>query len=206
MIKKAFFFFLASVLLVACSSADDKQTQSISFGTIPPQNLTIGSYQLSATASSGLPVTYGSNNSQIAYIENGTIHFVTSGTVYITANQSGNDIYHEAESVSQKLVITDKDPNKTDQTIDFELGISTWKVSQGEVLTLNATASSGLTVKFISSNEEIGTIDGNKLTLHHFTKPYEATLKITAYQEGNSTYNPAENVEQSFYVIGDVTH
>ncbi|MDN3670442.1 cellulose binding domain-containing protein [Echinicola jeungdonensis] len=64
-------------------------------------------------------------------------------------------------------------------------------------LALNAVASSGLPVIYSSSDTTVATIvDGNKL---HFNAV--GTCVITALQDGDSLYYPAEEVSQSFEVL-----
>lgn len=60
---------------------------------------------LSATATSELPITYTSSNTEIAQVINGNqLEFYAAGTVEITANQEGNDLYNAASS-SKTLTI-----------------------------------------------------------------------------------------------------
>ncbi|AWH84657.1 hypothetical protein HYN59_05770 [Flavobacterium album] len=61
--------------------------------------------------------------------------------------------------------------------------------------TLNATASSGLTVTYTSSDENVATVSGNTVTITG-----SGSVTITAYQEGNGTYNPASAVAQGLMV------
>lgn len=65
--------------------------------------------ELNATATSGLPVSYSTDNPHIAeiFIENGkTMMRCTGvGTVTITATQKGNTYYEPAESVSKTITI-----------------------------------------------------------------------------------------------------
>jgi hypothetical protein len=208
MIKKTLFLLWTAAGLLSCDIKDPKAFQSISFEEIPLQNLMDSTYVLIATASSGLPVTFTGSNDSVAVIQaDNRVKFITPGTVSITAHQAGNDIFHEAPSITREMVIKNRDPNKLDQVIVFDL-ISQQKVSENPLIILEATASSGLPVKFTSSNETAGIISGNYLNLQHsYTDaPYDITIQITASQEGNDQYNPADNVVRSIRVIGDVIH
>ncbi|MDR1877437.1 MAG: hypothetical protein LBQ84_07420 [Flavobacteriaceae bacterium] len=198
---------IASLSSCGKDEGSNKESQWISFEDIPLQNLIDGSYVLNATASSGLSVTFTHDGNNIISIEGNQVKFLSTGTVNITAHQGGNETFHEAPTVTRKLVIKEKDPNKLDQTISFEL-VSEQKVSEAEILELEATASSGLPVRFTSSNEKVGIISGSTLLLQHsFTgETYDAVIQITASQEGNDIYNPADNVVRNIHVIGDVIH
>jgi hypothetical protein len=205
------FFYLTSYVLccLSCGTEEVKTHQTIRFETIPLQNFMDGSYLLTAEASSGLPVTFThGNNGVIDVRDNNRVVFLQPGSVYITAHQAGNEAFYEAPAVSQELIIKDRDPNKSDQTIQFELEVSVVRVSQINLLKLKATASSGLPVTFKSSNETVGKIANNTLYLQHsYTgEKYEANIQIMASQEGNETYNPADNVTRDLHVILDIIH
>ncbi|MDI6047949.1 HYR domain-containing protein [Flavobacterium yafengii] len=83
-----------------------KQEQTIAFPSIIVSE-TVTSYDLTATATSGLNVTYTSSDETIARINNNTIQIVGAGTVTITATQSGNEYYSAAVDATQSLIITD---------------------------------------------------------------------------------------------------
>src|SRR5260221_6535966 len=61
-------------------------------------------FSLSATASSGLPVTYNSSTPSVATVSGNTITIVGYGTTTITATQAG-DSYYGPVSVSQILAV-----------------------------------------------------------------------------------------------------
>jgi hypothetical protein len=83
-----------------------KQEQTIAFPSIIVSE-TVTSYDLTATSTSGLNVTYTSSDETIARINNNTIQIVGAGTVTITATQSGNEYYSAAVDATQSLTITD---------------------------------------------------------------------------------------------------
>jgi hypothetical protein len=83
-----------------------KKEQTIDFPSITVSK-TVTSYDLTATATSGLNVTYISSDETIAKINNNTIQVVGAGTVTITATQSGNEYYSAAADATQSLTITD---------------------------------------------------------------------------------------------------
>jgi hypothetical protein len=83
-----------------------KKEQTIDFPSITVSE-TVTSYDLTATATSGLNVTYTSSDETIAKINNNTIQIVGAGTVTITATQSGNEYYSAATDATHFLTITD---------------------------------------------------------------------------------------------------
>jgi hypothetical protein len=67
----------------------------------------VGSVDFSpaASASSGLAVTYTSDNELVATIVAGKVHLVGAGSATITAQQSGDSNYNPATDVSQDLQV-----------------------------------------------------------------------------------------------------
>ena len=66
------------------------QTQTISFPDLPASVYGDANFSPSATASSGMAVTYSSSNTSVATIVNDPIHIVGVGTANITASQTGD--------------------------------------------------------------------------------------------------------------------
>jgi hypothetical protein len=205
--RQIFFFFLLllfSPCLTACEAGNIKRSQTILFAELPPQNFMDSSITLTATASSGLPVTFTSSDSRIAEIEGDAVKFVAVGSVYIAARQGGNEEFYEAPYIVRELRIRDWDPNKLSQTISFELPTS-WS-NDDPPLPLVATSSSGLPVSYVSSDRKGQITEDNYLILYHGPYQYDLYLTVTASQGGDERYNPADNVSRTFHAIGDGTH
>jgi gliding motility-associated-like protein/uncharacterized repeat protein (TIGR02543 family) len=162
--------------------------QSITFPAITDKVFGEVPFPLSATASSGLPVTYTALTNNITI--NGSIVTITNtGLATIRASQAGNANYTAAPAVEVSFTI-----NKAPQTITFN--------QQGPfsryagVVTLNAVSSSGLPVAFTASNPVVGIITtDNKLQVKAL-----GTLRVTASQAGNEFYLPAVNVERDVVI------
>lgn len=60
---------------------------------------------LTATATSGLPVVYSSDNKAVAEIDNGILQVKGPGTARITARQAGDGFYKEAEPVIKTVTV-----------------------------------------------------------------------------------------------------
>jgi 2',3'-cyclic-nucleotide 2'-phosphodiesterase / 3'-nucleotidase / 5'-nucleotidase len=89
-----------------------RATQSITFGALPAAS--VGTpVTLAATASSGLAITYQSDNPAVATVSGNTVTPVGPGTVNITANQAGNSDYLAADPVVQPLSINSADSNSS---------------------------------------------------------------------------------------------
>jgi hypothetical protein len=96
----SFTTFVAGTLTVG------KADQTITFGALGSKVLGSGTFALSATASSGLTVTYTSSNPAVATVSGSTVTLVSVGTAVITASQAGNTTYNAAPSVPQTLTVT----------------------------------------------------------------------------------------------------
>ena len=167
-----------------------KTDQTITFGSLPAKINGDPDFFLSASASSGLPVLYSSNNPSVATITGNLVHIAGTGSVIITASQPGNTIYNPATNVQQTLTV-----NNPNQTITF--GVLPVKTYGDPDFTLTATASSGLTVIFSSNNNSVATVTGN---LVHLTG--SGTAVITASQPGNLIWDAALDVMQTLTVNG----
>ena len=80
-------------------------SQTINFPPLPTKNVGDAAFSPAATASSGLPIAYQSDNPAVATVSGGTINIVGAGTAHITASQSGNNGYQPATPVTQTLTV-----------------------------------------------------------------------------------------------------
>ncbi|RYY26419.1 MAG: T9SS type B sorting domain-containing protein, partial [Sphingobacteriaceae bacterium] len=79
--------------------------QTITF-TTPPKTYGDPDFPVTATASSGLPITYSSNNPAVATVDNdGLVHIVAAGRVVISAVQPGDGNYVATTRINQQIVI-----------------------------------------------------------------------------------------------------
>ena len=81
-----------------------KKQQTITFNTISAKHIGDPDFNISAVASSGLPVAFSSNNPNVATVSNGVVHVVGAGTAVITALQPGNAVYRDT-SVTQSVSV-----------------------------------------------------------------------------------------------------
>jgi len=165
-----------------------KTNQIITFGVLPVKINGDADFSLSATASSGLPVTYSSNNLLVATVTGNQVHITGIGSTVITASQAGNSIWNPAPDVQQTLTV-----NKIDQTITFSiLPAKTY----GDVdFAASVSASSGLSVSLSSDNPSVATIVSGNIHIAG-----AGTAVITASQAGDGTYSAAPSVTQTLTV------
>ncbi|MEZ4825146.1 MAG: PKD domain-containing protein [Bacteroidia bacterium] len=84
-------------------SATDKLTQSITFDPLPNKLTTDAPFGLSATASSGLPVSFSLVSGPATLSGNTLTLSGVAGTVTVEASQGGDATYHPATTVSQSF-------------------------------------------------------------------------------------------------------
>jgi hypothetical protein len=166
----------------------NQQSQSITFVALPGKTFGNPPFALAATASSGLTIGYTSSNPAVATVSGSTVTIVGAGNTIITAAQPGNATYAAAPNVAQTLTVA-----KASQTITFAaLPVKTFG---NPPFGLSATASSGLTVSYASSNPAVATVSGSTLTITG-----GGTATITASQPGNANYAAAPGVSQTLTV------
>ncbi|WP_300566684.1 YDG domain-containing protein [Flavobacterium sp.] len=81
-------------------------SQTITFNPLVVQYTGAANFNLTATASSGLTVTYVSSNPAVATVSGNTVTIVGIGTTVITASQAGNGNYAAAVDVNQNQIVT----------------------------------------------------------------------------------------------------
>ena len=167
--------------------------QTISF-TAPASPVNIGTTaNLSATASSGLIVTFSTSTSTICTISVAIVSYNAAGTCSITAAQAGDTVYGAATNVTRSVTV-----NASAQTISAS-GDATWTGASrmlGSTATLTATASSGLAVSAESTTASVCTISsGNSPWTVTFVGLGDCSVEFTSdagVNDAGTTYLAAE--------------
>ncbi|WP_165453917.1 BNR-4 repeat-containing protein [Hyunsoonleella flava] len=168
--------------------------QTITFNLLTAKTEGDPDFTLNATASSGLPVSFASSDTNVARIVNGNeVQLIGVGSCDIIAGQSGDGTYDSAPDVSQTLVVN-ADTSKSNQTITFSLSPNTYTWGDSDQV-LNATASSGLPVEYESTNTDVAIIVDGKIQVKR-----AGTTTINALQPGDDTYNAAPIVGHEYAV------
>lgn len=110
-----------------------KGDQTITFGSLDEKTYGDADFTISATASSGLSVSFSGNNNAVATVTGSLIHISGGGNVVITASQPGNALWNPAPPVPQILIINKVDITFTahDKTKPYLAAIPdlTWSVT-----------------------------------------------------------------------------
>lgn len=181
----------------AYESANTTFNQSITWNQELAADLADGTLTLNATATSGLPVTYTSNDENIATVNGNVLTLHAPGYAIITASQPGNASWNAAAPVSKILTVTSTAPELQEQSILWDQEL-TFPLSDNPVM-LAAAATSGLPVQFTCSDESVATINGSILTMHSV-----GLAIITAAQPGNDQYMAAQPVMKILQVTEPV--
>ena len=93
---------------LTASAATDimEQAQTITFGPLPNQPFGTASFNVSATASSGLPITFASTTPAVCTVAGSTVNLISAGTCTIQATQAGNTTFAAATPVSTSFTVT----------------------------------------------------------------------------------------------------
>ena len=149
---------------------------------------------LDGVATSGLPITYTSSNPSVVSV-NGPILTVIrpGGPVTIDAQQLGSPVYFPSNIVQRVITV-----HKGNQSITFDtLPITIYR--PGYEFILNASASSGLPITFVSSDPSIVRIEGGLAYVLSIGQ-----ITITAEQDGDAVYfNAAPPVSRGLLIIND---
>lgn len=161
-----------------------KGSQTISFDPLPARTYGDAPFTVSATASSGLPVSFMASGA--CTIGGNLVTLIGGGSCTITAAQSGGGNYLPAVSVAQTVTIA-----AASQAITFaSLGD---KQYGDPPFTVSATASSGLAVVFTATGN--CTVSGNLITLTG-----AGSCTVTAQQAGDANFSAATAVTRTFAI------
>ncbi len=163
-------------------------SQAIFFVTILDTVVGSPPFALSATASSGLPVSFAASPAAVCTVSGSIVTLAASGNCTIKATQPGNSNYAAAAPVSQTFAVAPES-----QTITFA-GLPDQSLGT-KPFALSATASSGLAVAFSSSTTAVCTVAGANVTL-----VATGSCTVKASQAGNNSFSAAAPVTQTFNV------
>ncbi len=156
--------------------------QTITFAEPPPAVLTDATVTLSATATSGLPVTFTTETPGVCTVARRTVTLRTPGTCTVTATQRGSAGHAAAPPVRHTFTVS-----RGAQRVTFDQPAST-----GGPFTVAPAASSYLPVVLTSGSRRVCTVEGYTVT------PVAAgTCILRADQPGNRQWAPAPRVTRT---------
>lgn len=166
------------------------RTQTITFGALGGKTYGDADFGVSATASSGLTVTFTASGD--CTVAGTTVHLTGAGSCTITAHQAGDATWYAAPDVSQSFAIA-----KGNQTVAFTSTSPALRFVGGPTYTPTATATSGLPVAITLDGASTGcSLSGGVVS---FTGA--GTCVIDANQAGDANWNAAAQQQQSIVVV-----
>jgi hypothetical protein len=162
-------------------------SQTITFGALPTKTYGNTPFALTATATSGLTVSYVSSDPTVASISGATVTIWKAGSTTITASQAGDASYSAATPVAQLLTVNNAATTTT-------LSTSGTPSIYGVPVTLTATVAptiGGGTVQFhdntvaLGSPVALGSGQAQLVTSAFVTGSHS----ITATYSGTTNYN-----------------
>ena len=122
----------------------NKTNQTITFAALADKTFGDAAFAISATATSGLAVSFNSTSDKIT-IAAGQVTLVKAGRTTITASQTGNTNYNAATSVDRSFCIKPAKPTITLSNTNTESPTLTSSATTGNQWFLNGSAISGAT-------------------------------------------------------------
>ena len=158
-------------------------SQSITFGAAPtPTYAPLGTFTVSATASSTLTVTYSvpvTTSVCSVNASSGLVTILTAGTCTVAADQAGNASFAVAPQVTQSVTIA----KATQAALTAASTLTTLNVNQSATLSATGGSSTGA-LSFASNNANCTVTAGTTLTA-----AAAGNCIITATKAADSNYN-----------------
>ena len=149
-------------------------------------------YELNASASSGLDVTFEvTQNAGMASIDGNLLTVTAVGQFQITMSQSGNENYNAATDVVQTIAI-----QAAEQTISFEEVPD--KLKSDDPFEITAASSAGLDLTYTITQGNNISLNDNVVTINPDAPAGSVTIQISS--EGNAVYGSAPPVSLSFCI------
>jgi hypothetical protein len=162
--------------------------QTITFAPLSDVVVGSGPVALSASASSGLPVSFTSTTQAVCTVAATSVTLASAGACFITASQAGNANYAAASPVIRSFSVL------AIQTLDFtspgDLPLGTLPFA------LAGFSTSGLAVTYNSTTPGICSVSNGTVSLLA-----TGTCSITANQSGGSGFGPAAPASISLQVL-----
>lgn len=194
--------------------------QEITFAVPTSKTYGDADFDLGATSSSGLLVSFSSSDESVATVSGATVTIVGAGTTTITASQAGGVIYDAANDVMHDLIVEKAsltasavDQSKTYGAVNPDLSITyagfvnsddksdltTEPIAICTATQSNAVGTYAITVTGGADNNYDFTYVDGQLSINRATLIAKAANQIKAY----GAANPTLTVDYSGFVNGD---
>ena len=174
-----------------------KDEQVIMFNSIAPKTFGDPTFNLSASSSSGLPISFKSSDPTIASIEGSQVTILKAGTITITASQAGDLSYFPAESVQTTLTVAKATPivtwaNPAEIVYGISLDSNQLNASSSTAGTFAYTPESG--TKLNAGSNQLSVVFTPSDAANYATASKQVTITVTKALPIVTWSNPAEIV------------
>lgn len=166
-----------------------KGNQNITFNSIPVKTFGDIPFEITGSATSGLPLNFVSDNTGVATIVVNIATITGAGSAMITATQPGNECYNPATSFSNLLTV-----NKANPIIEFT-SANSGTFGESVPLSVNSGGSTGAISYLVQNGTGTATVNDNILSLTG-----AGTVTVTASIASNANYN-AGQANQIFTIL-----
>jgi hypothetical protein len=169
------------------SASATKASQTVTFAPLTGKTFGDPDFNVGASASSGLAVSFSVGTGDSCTIAGSTVHITGAGSCTVTASQGGNTNYGASPDVPRMFAIA-----KASQTISFD-ALADRTYGEGPV-GLSASSTSGLAVGFAAAGP-CTIVSGPKVRLDG-----AGECTVTAFQTGDDNWNAADAVSHTFTI------
>ena len=163
--------------------------QSISFSALPDTMFGLAPIALSATASSGLAVSFSSATPKVCAVSGATVNLISVGVCSVVAMQPGGGTFGAAALVTRSFNVT-----QGPQSIQFAQPANIYLPAAP--FAIAAAATSGLPLTFVSTTLSTCAVGGADVI------PLAGGVcTVTASQPGNANYMAATPVTESYTIF-----
>jgi hypothetical protein len=138
----------------------NRLAQTITFGTLAGKRVDDVPFTVSATSSSGLPVSYSSSDTAVATVSGNAVTIAGIGSTTITASQAGDATYLAAASVTRTLAVAGIPPGISSQPTGLVIN-----VTSNAAFSVTGTGTAPLTYQWRKEGTDIGGATGATLGL-----------------------------------------
>ncbi|MFZ4767979.1 MAG: beta strand repeat-containing protein, partial [Roseimicrobium sp.] len=182
----------------------DKANQTITFGALANRTYGDAPFDLTATASSGQPVSYASSNSAVATVTGSTVTIVGAGSATITASQAGSANFNAAVEATQSLTMEAKALVVTANHISKPYGATLTGGAGSQAFTTTGLVGSdtvgSVTVSYgagAASDAAAGTYEGSVIASNATGGTFAPANYTITYVAGNITVSAAPTASLS---------
>ncbi len=172
----------------------NRLAQTITFGALPGKRLDDSPFSLSATANSGLTVSFSSSVTSVATVSGNTVTITGVGSTTITASQVGDATYLPATSVTQALVVS------APPSIGTQPSGQTFTLGSAVTLSVGAAGTGPLSYQWQFNGVNIAGANAATLALTNLNPTNAGAYRVVITNAvGTATSNPVD-----LYFYGDL--